>query len=81
MAALQVLEQLHSASRVVEGLLSSSSEGEFDQELNVINILFNLTSLGDKLSASSTGGTLDLQGWFTGFWSSGLCWKPTKHFP
>ena len=65
MAVLQVLDHLCRAFKVVEGLLSSSGDSDFDQELSVVHILYNLVSLGDKLSASAAEETLDLQGCLT----------------
>lgn len=62
MALLQVLEQLHCAFKVVEGLLPTSG-CDFDQRLTVIHILHNLLSLGDKLSATFAQETSDLRGW------------------
>ena len=66
MAVLQVLEQLHHAFMVVEGLLSGSSGCDFEQELAVVHILYNLTAIGGKLPASSAEETSDLRGWLRG---------------
>ena len=60
MAIIQVLDQLHDALKVVEGLLSSSSD--FDQELMVVHIMYNLMAIGDHLAANPAQDILDLRG-------------------